>query len=106
MRRNLFLFALVLLVSCSQLFTTDIRDILDHSRDYDGKTVTVSGEVRESVNLFVFKYYVVKDETGEIPVVTEKAVPRQGEKVRVTGVVKQAFAIGDKNLVVIIEKSE
>jgi len=90
-------------VACGRLVATRIGDILDHPRDYDGKTVTVEGEVTDSTNLLVVKYYVVKDDTGEIHVVTDKAVPRKGEKVRVTGQVNQQLAIGDKSLVVIRE---
>lgn len=95
---------MLLFVSCSRLFPTDIKKILDNPRDYDGKTVTVSGVVIESVNLFFLKYYTVKDETGEIAVVTKKAVPTKGAKLKVTGRVNQAFAIGEKSVVVIIEE--
>lgn len=86
--------------------TTPIRDILDHPRTYHGKKVTIAGEVTQSVNLLVVRYFIVRDETGEIPVVTRGAVPRKGEWVRVRGVVDQAFALGDRSLVVLIETQE
>jgi aspartyl/asparaginyl-tRNA synthetase len=93
------------MVGCSGLFSTKIKDILQHPRDFDGRTVTIAGEVKESANLLFIKYFIVRDDTGEITVVTDKAVPRQGEKVRVTGRVNQAFAIGEKNVIVIMEES-
>jgi len=93
-----------LFLSCSQLFPTDIKRILDDPREYDGKTVTISGVVTENVNIFLLKCYVVQDKTGEIVVVTKRAVPKKETKVKVSGVVKQAFAIGDKSMVVIVEE--
>ncbi len=88
------------------LRTTSIRDILDHPRTYHGKKVTIAGEVTQGVNLLVVRYFIVRDATGEIPVVTQGAVPRVGERVRVTGIVNQAFALGDQSLVVLIETHE
>ncbi len=92
------------LVSCSSMLSTSIAKILKHPREYDGKTVTVSGTVKQAVNLLFIKYYVVDDGSGSIPVVTKRAVPSTGEKVSVTGRVDQAFALGDKSLLVIVEE--
>jgi aspartyl/asparaginyl-tRNA synthetase len=93
------------ILGCTGLFTTKIKDILQHPRDFDGRTVTIAGEVKESANILFIKYFIVQDDTGEITVVTNRAVPRQGDKVRVTGRVNQAFAIGDKSVVAIVEES-
>ncbi|MEJ2421915.1 MAG: hypothetical protein P8018_09430, partial [Acidobacteriota bacterium] len=46
----------------------------------------------------------IKDDTGEITVVTDNAVPKTGEQVTVTGVVNQAFSIGSESLIVIRER--
>jgi len=92
--------------SCSQLFPTDIKKILDDPREYDGKTVTISGDVTESVNLIFLRYYAVRDATGEIVVVAKKSVPAKGAKLKVTGRVNQAFAIGDRSVVVIVEEEQ
>ncbi len=103
-RRWSVLVGLGLLVSpACRLGHTPIRDILDHPRTYHGKKVTIAGEVTRGVNLLVVRYFIVRDATGEIPVVTRGAVPRVGDQVRVTGVVNQAFALGDQSLVVLIE---
>lgn len=82
---------------------TPIRSILDDPRRYDGRIVTVAGEVRDSTNLVVLKWYRVADETGAIVVVPAGAVPRRGARVEVTGTVRQAFVIGDESLTVIME---
>jgi hypothetical protein len=107
---NFFFLALIvvksfLVVGCTGSVPTKIKDILDHPREYDGRTVVIAGEVKERTNLVVVKYFVVKDETGEITVITDRAVPNPGERVRVKGRVNQAFAMGGKSVVVVVEHS-
>lgn len=41
-------------------------EIQGHPREWVGKTVQVSGEVKEAFSLVLYKYFVVKDKTGEI----------------------------------------
>jgi len=101
----ILLFSLVL-CSCDSLFTTPIKKISENPRDYVGKTVTVSGEVTRVFSLFIVKYFVVKDKTGEITIVTEKPLPQVDKKIKVKGTVKEAFAIGDQQLIVIFEKND
>jgi hypothetical protein len=102
---SILLFSL-LLFSCDSLFTTPIHKILSDPRDYVGKTVTVSGEVTQVFGLVFIKYFKIKDATGEITVVTEKPLPKVGSKIKVKGSVKEAFSIGDQQVVVIVEKSQ
>jgi|FaiFalFF_MnMetaG_3_1042247.scaffolds.fasta_scaffold02061_2 hypothetical protein len=107
LRRFAGLLGLGCLVGSACLFRpTPIRDILEHPRTYHGRKVVIAGEVTRSANLLVVRYFTVRDATGEIPVVTQRAVPRVGERVRVTGVVNQAFALGDQSLVVLIETED
>ncbi len=97
---------IVALLGCDRFFTTPIGKILENPRDYAGKTVTVSGEVTEVFSFLVIRYFIIKDKTGEIPVVTEKPLPRVGNKIKVKGTVQEAFSIGDKQLIVIVERKE
>jgi hypothetical protein len=83
---------------------TPIRDVLAKPADYDGKIVTVSGTVTDATNILVLKFYRVDDGTGQIAVVTKRAVPLRGTKVEATGTVRQAFAIGDESLTVLVEQ--
>jgi hypothetical protein len=92
------------LAACSTLFATKIGDILKSPGAYEGKEVTVAGKVTSAHNLVVVKYYQVSDGTGEIAVVTENALPKEGENVRAKGKVSQAFAIGSSRLIVILEQ--
>ncbi len=111
MKKTLYVrigFAIIfcVLFGCDRFFTTPISKILENPRDYAGKTVTVSGEVTEVFSFLVIRYFIIKDKTGEIPVVTERPLPRRGNKITVKGTVQEAFSIGDKQLIVIVEKKE
>ena len=101
-----FIIIFCVLLGCDRFVTTDIGKILENPRDYAGKTVTVSGEVTEVFSFLVIRYFIIRDKTGEIPVVTEKPLPRKGNKIKVKGTVQEAFSIGDKQLIVIMEKKE
>jgi len=96
----------MLLAGCGSLVATPIKKILDNPRDYSGKSVRVTGEVTETFSLFVIKYFTVKDGTGEITVVTTKLLPQKGSKITVKGTVHEAFSLGDKQLIVIVEPAE
>jgi len=98
--------AVMLIAGCGSLMATPIKKILDNPRDYSDKTVTVIGEVTETFSLLVIKYFVVKDRTGEIPVVTARPLPRKGSRITVKGTVQEAFSLGDRQLIVIVEHDE
>ena len=89
--------------ACSGLFTTRVGDILQHPRDYDGKIVTVAGTAKAVTSIGALRSFILDDGTGAIRVLTERAVPREGEAVTVRGTVQQEFAIFGENLIVIRE---
>ena len=100
---RVLLLAAALAWGCAALFATKIGDIQKAPGQWDGRTVTVAGKVTGTHNLLVVKYYQVDDGTGEIAVVTQSALPKEGENVRVKGRVEQAFALGTAHVVVIVE---
>jgi hypothetical protein len=83
-----------------------IKDILERPAEFEGKAVAVSGTVVEAANVLVLRFYKVDDGTGEIVVVTKKAVPAKGASVTARGVVHQAFAIGDEDLTILMESED
>jgi hypothetical protein len=68
-----------------KLTTTKIRDIIDHPRDFENKDVTVYGTVTGSSSFVFVKFFELQDDTGTIKVVTNRVLPQNGEKIRVTG---------------------
>ena len=99
------LISFLTLSGCNGLFSTPIGKILADPRSYAGKTVRVSGEVTQIFSLFFIKYFKLRDETGEIVIVTDKPLPKVGTKIKVKGTVQEAFSIGDQQLIVIVEQS-
>jgi hypothetical protein len=85
---------------------TPIGEILANPRNYDEKITTISGEVTDRTSLFIVKYFVLKDKTGEITVVTERPLPVIGSKVRVRGKVKESFALGNEQKLVFVEVTD
>jgi hypothetical protein len=95
---------LMVLASCAAILATKISDIKKTPGAFEGRTVTIAGKVTSTYNLVLVKYYEVDDGSGTIPVVTESALPKEGESVRVKGRVNQAFALGTARLVVVVEE--
>jgi hypothetical protein len=94
---------LILVSGCDRLFPTPIGKIVQNPRVYQGKQVFISGNVVDVFSFVVLKYFVVRDATGEIAVVTARPLPKKGEPVKVHGTVQEAFSIGDQHLIVLIE---
>ena len=83
-----------------------IEKILGNPKEYEGKVVTIQGEVTDRTSMFVvLKFYKVKDNTADIIVVTKKALPETKSRVLVKGKIDEAFAIGDQKLLVFVEES-
>ncbi len=96
--------ALFLLAGCAGI--TPIGELLDNPAHYDGKTVRVEGEVKESAGGLGLGAYQVRDNTGTLTVVSEKGgPPRSGSKVGVKGRFEALITLGSKSLAVLREES-
>ncbi len=96
--------ALLLLAGCAGI--TPIGELLDNPARYDGKTVRVQGEVKESAGGLGLGAYQVRDKTGTLTVVSEHAgPPRSGSKVGVRGRFEALITLGTKSLAVLREES-
>ena len=83
-----------------------IENILSNPKAYEGKVVTIEGEVTDGTAFFVvLKFFKVKDKTGEIVVVTKKSLPELKSDVLVKGKIDEAFPVGDQKLLVFVEES-
>jgi hypothetical protein len=110
MKKNIWLsvvfcFVAVWLGGCDIFSTTSISKILQNPRDYAGKEVQVSGTVVEVFSIMIIKYFVIKEDTSKLVIVTDRAMPKIGEKVKVKGKIEEAFSLGDQQMMVLIENS-
>lgn len=96
--------ALLVLAGCAGV--TPIGDLLDNPAKYDGKTVRVEGEVKESVGGLGMGGYQVRDDTGTLTVVSETAgPPRSGSTISVKGTFQALITLGTRSLAVLREES-
>ena len=99
-----FVGAALLLAGCAGV--TPIGELLDNPARYDGKTVRVEGEVKESAGGLGLGAYQVRDDSGTLTVVSETGgPPRTGSKVGVKGRFEALITLGSKSLAVLREES-
>ncbi len=90
----------------SRVHHAPIEKILSNPKAFEGKVVTVEGEVTDRTAFFVvLKFFKVRDKTGEIMVVTKRGLPEVKSQVRVKGTIDDAFPIGDQKMVIFVEES-
>lgn len=87
------------------VLNTPISEVLQNPQDYSTKVTHISGVVTSSMNLGI-KLFTINDGTGEIIILTEKAVPKEKSEIYIKGTVKQYFKILDKEMTVFIEEKE
>jgi len=87
----------VLIGSCSfpSSSYTEVREITKDPAKYEGKTVTLRGQVTGVVTLppMKTKFYMIADGTGEITIMTNEDVPRVKSEVTVEGRVENTAII-------------
>ena len=88
-----------------KLTATNIKEILEHPRDYENKEVTIYGTVTDATSILIVKYFEIQDDTGKIKVVTDRSLPAKGEKLKVTGRTG-VIEVGPERWVVFREKSK
>lgn len=94
----------LLLSGCASV--TPIGDLLNNPSHYNGKTVRIEGEVTSGAGGLGFGAYAVRDNTGTLPVVSNKGnAPRTGAKINVKGRFDALFTLGSRGLAVLREES-
>lgn len=81
--------------------TKRIAEIRQRPNRYENRTVSIDGRVTSSwsIPLVPMQFYRVDDGTGEIVVVSNGSrQPRQGDRVRVKGVVQQVGSFGGQSV--------
>lgn len=79
------IFASILLNACNPIDATPIKEINASPANFDGKEVTLHGvaEAPTRLPMLNFKSYVLKDETGEITILTDADLPNAGQELDV-----------------------
>ncbi|HZS46010.1 MAG TPA: hypothetical protein VFC63_12975 [Blastocatellia bacterium] len=83
----------------------NIVEIKNAPRTFERKQVTIKGTATSDLSILSYGLFEVEDRTGTIAVATRNAVPRIGDKVTITGTVRQALSWNDKQLVLLVEDS-
>ena len=87
---------------------TPIRDIVAAPDKFEGQTVKVKGKVTDvlRVPLIDIRAFTLKDEGGEITVMTTRSLPALNDEVALRGKVVSAAIVGGLSLGLRIEESE
>ena len=87
---------------------TPIRDITAAPTSFEGKAVKLKGKVTgiTKLPLIDMKSYILRDDTGEITVTTQGALPAVNDGVGVRGTVKSTAIIGGQSLGLRVEESK
>jgi hypothetical protein len=90
----------IVLGGCGGINATPIRDIIASPVNFDGKEVTLRGIAKDAnrIPLVHMKSYVLKDDTGEIMVLTEGDLPKANEKLTVRAKVSNLAIINGESL--------
>ncbi len=91
-RLLLLLLATVMLEAACASVT--INKVLADPARYRNQDITLSGQVSDSYSVASRGAYKIRDDSGELWVVSEKGVPRTGAEVKVTGRVREGYNIG------------
>lgn len=93
LRLAAFFVALVTLVG-SAACATSINSVLADPSRYRNRDVKLSGSVEESYSVADRGFYRLDDGTGQLWIVSEHGVPRNGARVSVHGTIRDAFNLG------------
>lgn len=85
--------ALVTLLG-SAACATSINSVLADPSRYRNRDVKLSGSVEESYSVADRGFYRLDDGTGQLWIVSEHGVPRNGARVSVHGTIRDAFNLG------------
>lgn len=87
---------------------TQIGEIVKNPSQFDGKEVKVRGKIVDVVKLpfLETKMYMLKDDTGEVLVITGGEIPAMGSEARVKGTIENVAIIGGQGLGLHLKESQ
>jgi hypothetical protein len=85
---------LAALIAASGCATKSISKVLADPSRYRDREVQISGEVVDSYSVLGRGFYRVRDNSGQLWVMADSGVPRDGARVKVKGTIREAFNVG------------
>ncbi|MEQ1758131.1 MAG: hypothetical protein ABL986_07410 [Vicinamibacterales bacterium] len=95
MKRPMILVLLMSAVLSTACASRTINQVLADPGQYRNKEVKLTGAVVDSYSLVGRGAYRIDDRTGQLWVVSDQGVPRQGARVSVKGTVREGFNLGE-----------
>ena len=74
--------------------TKSIDRVLADPTRYRDRQVQIAGEVVDSYSLLGRGVYRVRDDTGQLWVLSDRGLPRDGARVKVKGTIREPFNLG------------
>ena len=98
-------FLVLALTGCAA--RTSIADIRSQAAELEGRQVTVSGKVIDTLALPLVssRYYQVDDGSGQLWVETRSALPEEGAEVRATGTLSPGLKVGSVEMGLVLQES-
>jgi hypothetical protein len=103
------LFAAVALAGCDYLpfGYTPIKEIVAAPGNFESKEVKIKGKVTEAIKLPILgQAFILRDEGGEITVITNGTLPSANAEVALTGTVKSTAIVGGQSLGLRVEETK
>lgn len=97
--RSLGALALLVMLGSAACASVTINKVLADPGRYRNQDVTVSGEVTDSFSVLSRGAYRLRDGSGQLWVVSEHGVPRNGARVVVKGKIREGYnlsGLGDR----------
>jgi hypothetical protein len=85
---------LIATIAATACATKSITDVLSNPSRYRDREIQISGDVLDSFSLLNRGVYRVRDETGQLWVVSDRGVPNSGARVTVKGTIREGFNLG------------
>ena len=94
------------LAACDYFGFTPIKEILAMPAHFDGKEVKVKGKVTRVAKILAIKGYNLRDETGEITVITYGKLPAENDEVAIKGKVTSAVIMSGSAIGLRVEETQ
>ena len=94
------------LAGCDYFGYTPIKEIAASPANFEGKEVKLKGKATRVTKFLGLRSFTVRDETGEISVVTEGALPPENSDVALKGTVKSAMIVSGKSVGLRVEETQ